>query len=68
MPKHSKKFQRDYDRAFKMDPLAANILLLLAELADKNGQVTTSPEELSRLLTIRFEDPMAYQLRGGRHD
>ena len=67
MPKYSKKFKRDYDRAFKRDPLAANLLLLLTELADSKGHVFTDPAELARLMAARFEDPGAYQLKRGRH-
>ncbi len=64
----NRKFRRDYDKAFRRDPLAANVLLLLAELADERGQVRFDgpPEgELVVLLAARFEDPRAYQLSGG---
>ena len=65
----NRKFKRDYDRLFKKDPAAANVLLLLAELADGKGQVifdTPAPEEeIQRLLAARFSDPRAYQLPGG---
>ncbi len=65
----SRRFRRDYARAFKKDPLAANVMLLLCELADKNGQVQIDspfPEgEIRRLLAARFDDPRAYQLPGG---
>ena len=63
--KLSRKFRRDYDRIFKRDPLAANTLLLLSELADENGQVRLGPcpeAELQELMTARFEDCRAYQL------
>ena len=65
----SRKFRRDYDRLFREDPLAANVFLLLSELADERGQITfTNPpeEEVQRLMLSRFEDPWAYQLPGGR--
>ena len=68
MPKYSKAFKRDYNRAFKRDPLAANLLLLITELADNKGQVQTNPAELAALMAARFEDPAAYQLkRKGGH-
>ena len=65
----NKKFKRDYDRLFKKVPVAANVFLLLAELADEKGQVrfeTPFPDaEIQRLMTARFNDPEAYQLPGG---
>jgi hypothetical protein len=67
--KRNNRFRRDYDRAFKKDPLAANVMLLLYELADKNGQVRLDspfPEvEIQRLMTARFDNPRTYQLPGG---
>ena len=65
----SRRFRRNYDRLFKRDPGAANVFLLLAELADDKGQVrleTLFPEvEIQRLMAARFTDPRAYQLPGG---
>ena len=65
----NRRFRRDYDRLFKKDPAAANIFLLLAELANEKGQVnfeTPFPEaEIQRLMVARFNDPKAYQLPGG---
>ena len=59
----NKKFKRDYKRLFKKDPLAANMFLMLCELAGKNGQVVVQGEqELAELMAVRFEDPEAYQL------
>ncbi len=58
----NRKFRRQYDRLFKKDPLSANFFLLLAELADENGQVATNKEELAELIAIRFEDPEEYAL------
>jgi len=58
----NKKFRKEYDRIFKKDPEAANILLLLTELADKKGQIETDPGELARLLAARFNDPKEYAL------
>ena len=61
--KPNRKFKRKYDRLFKKNPLSANTLLLLCELADKNGQVVLkSEEEMAVLLAARFEDPEAHQL------
>jgi hypothetical protein len=48
-----------------MNPAAANMMLLLRELADERGQVVTDEWELQRLLSARFDDPRAYQLPGG---
>jgi hypothetical protein len=65
----SRRFRRDYDRLFRKDPAAANVMLLLCELADEKGQVrieTPFPEmEIQRLMAARFTDPRAYQLPGG---
>lgn len=61
-----RKFKRHYNRLFRKDPAAANVLLLLAELADERGEVrleTPFPEiEIQRLMAARFDDPRAYQL------
>ena len=61
----SMRFRRDYDRAFRKNPAAANMMLLLCELADDRGKVKTDEVELTRLMTARFDDPRAYQLPGG---
>ena len=58
----NRKFRRDYARLFKRDPQAANLFLLLAELANEKGQVETDPAELAELMAARFEDPREYQL------
>ena len=60
--KPNKKFRKDYDQLFKQDPIQANLLLLLCELADKNGQVKITPEELAILFDVRFNDPEEYSL------
>ena len=60
--KPNRKFKRKYNRIFKEDPVAANMFLLLCELADKNGQVETSEEELAQLIQARFNDPEEYAL------
>jgi len=67
----NKKFRNNYDKIFKLDPVAANILLLLAELSDKNGQIRfdreTMPTDIDGLLSARFIDCSAYNLdKGGR--
>jgi hypothetical protein len=65
----SRKLRREYKRIFRKDPAAANVFLLLCELADEKGEVrfeTPSPEaEIQRLMIARFDDPKAYQLPGG---
>lgn len=65
----SRRFRREYDRLFRKDPAAANVFLLLAELANKHAEVridSPCPEaEVQRLLVARFEDPRAYSLPGG---
>ena len=65
----NRKCRRDYDRLFRKDPAAANVFLLLAEIADAKGAVkfeTPFPaEEIQRLMTARFANPRAYQLPGG---
>jgi hypothetical protein len=64
----NRKFKRDYDRIFKKDPVAANVFLLMCELADEKGQVTfsvPSEAEIQHLLMARFDDLRAYQLPGG---
>lgn len=64
----SGKFRRDYDRLFRKNPAAANLLLLLSELSGANGQVHLGPcpeAELQQLMAGRFDDCLAYQLPGG---
>ena len=60
--KPNRKFKREYDRIFRKDPEAANLFLLLAELANEKGQVTSSEEELAILMDARFNDYREYQL------
>ena len=60
--KPTRKFRKDYDRLFKKDPIAANTLLLLCELADKNGQVKTNEARFAELMAARFNDPEEYAL------
>ncbi len=65
----SRRFRRKYDRLFRKDPAAANVMLLLCELAGDRGEVrfdTPDPAaEIQRLMAARFSDPRAYQLPGG---
>ena len=64
--KPNRNFRRKYDKLFKKDPLAANTFLLILELSNENGEVTTNPEELLSLLVARFNDPCKeYALPGG---
>ncbi len=66
--KLNRKFRREYNRIFEKDPVAANLFLLLAELAGPDGTVTfpggprEMSQELSDLLQARFEDPYARQI------
>ena len=60
--KPNRRFKKKYNRLFKKDPLAANTFLLLCELADEKGQVSTNPQELADLIAARFEDPEEYAL------
>jgi hypothetical protein len=63
----NRHFRKEYDKIFRHNPLAANTLLLLAELSDDRGQVQLGvfPEaELQSLLMARFDDCRAYQLPG----
>jgi len=62
----NRHFRRDYDRIFKRDPAAANVFLLLAELANEKGQVQLGPcpeAEIQQLMAARFNNPRAYQLQ-----
>jgi len=67
--KPNKKFKLEYDHLFKEDPIEANMFLLLAELADEQGQVKILgtnekevSEEISKLMAARFDDPKEYAL------
>ena len=60
-PNH--KFKRDYDRLFKKDPIAANTLLILCELANDKGEVFVKDEsQITELMAVRFNDPEEYAL------
>lgn len=61
--KPNRKFKRTYERLFKTDPLQANLFLLMAEMADENGQViVNNDEELAELMAARFFDPTEWAL------
>jgi hypothetical protein len=63
-----RKFKKKYRQIFKKDPVAANLFLLLAELAGPDGKVILPGDpgaveaELQTLLAARFEDPQGWQL------
>lgn len=56
----NKKIKKNYDRIFQTNPEAANLFLLLCELADKRGRVIASEAELASLMAERFPDPREY--------
>lgn len=58
----NRKFKRKYNRTFKKDPEAANMFLLLCELANEKGEVMTDKNELAELFAARFNDPEEYAL------
>lgn len=66
--KPNKRFKREYKKLWGKDPQAANLFLLLCELADKDGQVCLPADEkecdhvLAELMTARFNDPAEYAL------
>ena len=60
----NRKFRRKYNKLFKHDPAEANLLLLLCELANQDGQVKSDPDELTVLFNARFNDPCEYALKG----
>ncbi len=65
--KPNKRFKKDYDKLFKEDPLQANLLLLLCELANENGEVIFDNsgnhiDEMIDLIECRFNDPAEYAL------
>ena len=64
----NKRFRKKYNRIYRKDPEAANLWLLIAELADKRGQTETSPEELKILFEARFTDPREYAFGGATNE
>jgi len=62
---NNQTFKTEYARLFIIDPLTANIFLLMVELADKKGRIKLGPHpegQIIALLLKRFEDPRGYQL------
>ena len=66
--KPKRRFRKRYDKIFQKNPLAANTFLLLCELADEKGQVSTDPEQLANLMAIRFNDSTEYALGGKKNE
>ena len=60
--KPNRRLKRDYDRIFRKSPEAANLFLLLCELADERGQVQINEAEITALMRARFDDPREYAL------
>ncbi len=64
----NRRFKKRYRQIFRKDPMAANLFLLLCELAGPEGKVTLPEDpraidrELAALMTARFENPEAWQL------
>ncbi len=56
----NRKFRKAYDALYKKDPLAANLYLLMNELANENGEIEANDDELYQLMEIRFNDPEEY--------
>lgn len=61
----TRRFIRDYDKIFRQDPEAANLMLLLCELADERGRVVTDEAELAVLFNARFDDPQKHAFERG---
>jgi hypothetical protein len=59
----NKRFKRDYERLFRQNPEAANLFLLLCELADERGQVVIDETEIAVLFNTRFDDPQKHAFR-----
>lgn len=62
-------FKKRYNRVFRVNPLGANMLLLIAELASSKGRVKTTEAEIAALFEARFgDDPGQYALEGKSND
>lgn len=59
----SKKLKKHYNRIFRENPEAANLFLLLCELANTKGRVITDEGDLACLMDKRFKNPKEYALR-----
>jgi len=54
--------KRDYDRIFRLNPVVANLFLLLCELEESDScLINGDPEELYELMKVRFRDQRDYQ-------
>lgn len=65
--KANRPFRREYDRLFKKDPVSANMMLLLLEIADDAGRIRLGHDleaDLVKLMVARFNDPRSHQLGG----
>jgi len=60
--KPNSRFKKHYNEVYEQDPGAANLLLLLCELADEKGRVKIDEQELAELMAVRFEDLKEYAL------
>lgn len=58
----NRRFRKKYNQIFRDNPEAANLFLLLCELADKEGRIVADEAELAKLMTVRFGNPREYQL------
>jgi hypothetical protein len=64
----NRRFRKKYRQIFRKDPLAANLFLLLCELAGPDGKVILPADpraidrELASLMQARFEDQEGWQL------
>lgn len=62
--KPTRDWRAEYNRLFHINPMTANVFLLLTELANERGCVEVSEADLARLMAARFEDPQAWALEG----
>ena len=60
----NRHFRRRYNKMFRTDPLAANVMLLLAELANDSGQIrfeNNDPAvEIRHLMLARFDESSGF--------
>lgn len=65
---YNKAFKKEYDKIFNHDPLAANIFLMLVDMADEKGEIYFEGSEdqmndqINILVNGRFNDVFEYQL------
>ena len=60
---NKKRLKKQYGKIYREDPVAANLFLLLTEIADEKGQVKTTERELQLLMAARFNKPDEYAFR-----